>query len=56
MQEQSGKTDEYLSRYSLEPTVSMTAPRLLSVQVQMWMSKVFKNLTAEDIRDSVEHF
>ena len=53
---QSCKTDVYLFLYSREQTASMTAHVHLSVQVQRWMYKVFKNLTAEDIRDSVEHF
>ena len=46
----------YLFRYSPEPTANTTAQRHLSVQVHMWMTRVFSNLTAEDIRESVDEF
>ena len=50
------QNQRYLSRYSREQTVSTTAQRHLSVQVQRLDVKVFRNLTAEDIRDSVDTF
>ncbi len=46
----------YLFRYSLEQTASMTVHVRLNEQVRKWIVKVFKNLTAEDIHDSVELF
>ncbi len=46
----------YLFRYSLERTVSMTVRELLRVRGAKVVTQVFSNLTAEDIRDSVDAF
>ena len=46
----------YSFRSSRERTVSMTAPELSSVPVQKVITQVFSNLSAEDIRGSVDAF
>ena len=39
-----------------EQTVNTIQPKPLKRPAQMWLQKVFKNLTPEDIRDSVKIF
>ena len=56
MQEQRLQNQTYLFQYSQEQTVNMIQPKHLNVQEQMFITKVFKNLDAQGIRDSVEVF
>ena len=49
-----GQPQVFIPRYSREPTVSTTAQQLLSVPGRRLLPEVFRNLSAEDIRDSVE--
>ena len=46
----------YLFRYSQEPTASTTAPGPLSGREQRWLPGCCKNLSAEDIRQSVDEY